>query len=483
MAFSFERSTSLQMVLVGLLAALLVACAAEVEVAPIDPRVDPERAVNDLRAELDAARGENIHLFSPTWYERAVSSYETAQRGLKQGEANSAILEASARGQAELAEARKYAATGADKLRSVFEARQAAATAGATTLYDREYEKLNERFLQLGRAVENDDVSAAVRDGKDVERGFRDLELRAIKETMLGEAERLLVEAEDRGAGRYAPVSLKNARDMLVATDRFITQNRYSPEVQPRAEEVLRQAQHVQVVMKQVRDWSKLTGEQQVLAVEERVVEIDSLVSGEESSRRVRPIPEYFDSVREGVKTSQDAQRFLNEEVQNLHAELATAQEELQRLGKVQQAHEQERAFQAKFTRVRNQFDPNEADVYRQGDDLLIRLKALNFDIGKAYLLPEHYPLLAKVQKAIRVFDAKYVWIEGHTDSTGSALTNQALSQRRAEAVVAYLVNSGTITAEQINAVGYGPEKPIAPNTTADGRRLNRRIDVILVAR
>lgn len=483
MVFSLKYSTALRMLSMCLVTALVIACAAEVEVAPIDPRVDPERAVNSLRGDLDAARGEHVHLFSPTWYERAVSSYETAQRGLKEGAANSAVLEASARGQAELAQARKFAAVSADKLRTVFEARQAAATAGATTLYDREYEKLNERFLDLGRAVENDEVSSAARDGKDVERGFRDLELRAIKETMLGEAERLLVEAEDRGASRYAPVSLKNARDMLVATDRFITQNRYSPEVQPRAEEVLRQAQHVNVVMQQVRDWAKLTGEQQVLAIEGRLVEIDGLVSGEESSRRVRPIPEYFDSVHEGVKTMQDAQRFLNEEVQNLHAELAAAQTELQRLGKVQETHEQERAFQAKFARVRNQFDPNDADVYRQGDDLLIRLKALNFDVGKAYLLPEHYPLLAKVQKAIRVFDAKYVWIEGHTDSTGSALTNQALSQQRAEAVVDYLVNSGTISAEQINAVGYGPEKPIAPNTTADGRRLNRRIDVILVAR
>jgi outer membrane protein OmpA-like peptidoglycan-associated protein len=71
--------------------------------------------------------------------------------------------------------------------------------------------------------------------------------------------------------------------------------------------------------------------------------------------------------------------------------------------------------------------------------------------------------------------------IEGHTDLTGSAAINRQLSYNRANAVAAYLINNGAIMSSDVSVVGFGPEKPIAPNNTAEGRRLNRRIDVILI--
>ncbi|MBC2743982.1 MAG: OmpA family protein, partial [Desulfosarcina sp.] len=68
----------------------------------------------------------------------------------------------------------------------------------------------------------------------------------------------------------------------------------------------------------------------------------------------------------------------------------------------------------------------------------------------------------------------------GHTDSTGSAQTNQELSQKRAEAVKTYLVANKTLPSNRIRATGYGLDRPLAPNTTPEGRAINRRIDVLI---
>ena len=66
--------------------------------------------------------------------------------------------------------------------------------------------------------------------------------------------------------------------------------------------------------------------------------------------------------------------------------------------------------------------------------------------------------------------------IEGHTDAEGSAEYNQRLSVRRARAVVAYLVKAGA-DRKQLEAVGYGPSRPAAPNDTEENMARNRRIE------
>ena len=94
--------------------------------------------------------------------------------------------------------------------------------------------------------------------------------------------------------------------------------------------------------------------------------------------------------------------------------------------------------------------------------------------------MPDNYELLSKVQKSIRTFGEPNVVIEGHTDSTGSDEVNEHLSQQRAEAVRAYLTANQTLSYDRIVALGYGSMRPLASNETADGRAVNRRIDVIV---
>ncbi len=95
--------------------------------------------------------------------------------------------------------------------------------------------------------------------------------------------------------------------------------------------------------------------------------------------------------------------------------------------------------------------------------------------------MPNNYQLLSKAQRAIRTFGEPSVVLEGHTDSTGTLELNKHLSQQRAESVRQYLIANQTLPAEKLIAVGYGPERPLASNSTAEGRAINRRIDMIIV--
>ena len=78
--------------------------------------------------------------------------------------------------------------------------------------------------------------------------------------------------------------------------------------------------------------------------------------------------------------------------------------------------------------------------------------------------------------------DLVQIEVQGHTDDQGRAKTNTALSQARAAAVVAYLRRRG-VAADRLVARGYGPERPLAPNTSAAGREKNRRVEFHVLRR
>ena len=118
--------------------------------------------------------------------------------------------------------------------------------------------------------------------------------------------------------------------------------------------------------------------------------------------------------------------------------------------------------------------------MLRDGNDVIVRLVGLSFDVGKSVIKPEHFGLLTKVQNAINTFPDCKISVEGHTDSHGSDVLNLSLSQERADAVMAYLVANMSIDSSRIEAVGYGESNPIANNETAEGRAKNRRIDIVI---
>lgn len=477
----------------------IVACAPALEVKPIALSSDPTAQIKSLKEALDTARKNEVHLFSPTWFARADASSSEAAGLRERGGDIQTMLTAVARGRAELEQANRFAGIARTELAESYQARKDAIAAGAAELYGRDFGSVEARFRALGEDVENENLSSARNDGKNVVQVYRELELRAIKEHTLGEARRLIDTAIDNGAHRNAPRSLKEAQSSLAATDKFITGNpRATQEIQARASDTLRRASYLNVVLQQVKTWGGISLEDQIRSVDSGLTKIDATLAGDSQDRQVQTLDQHMDDIQQRVRVLVDNQRFLNSELSSLQeqrrrevAETLKRETEYQATiakssaeeARAAAALENEKDLAARFARVQQMFSKNEAEVYRQGNDLLIRLKGLNFEVGKAYVLPEHYPLLTKVMQASRIVDAGSMTVEGHTDTSGTAAVNQVLSQERAAVVKAYLVNNGGFSAELINAIGFGPDKPIAANTTADGRRLNRRTDVILNTR
>jgi outer membrane protein OmpA-like peptidoglycan-associated protein len=122
---------------------------------------------------------------------------------------------------------------------------------------------------------------------------------------------------------------------------------------------------------------------------------------------------------------------------------------------------------------------PKKVLVVFKGDKIEI-LQQVRFATGKSTILPDSYNLLQQVVDAIIKNNVPRVRIEGHTDNRGQKAANQTLSEDRARAVMEYLVAQGVDRA-RLESVGYGDSKPIAPNLTARGRELNRRVEFIVL--
>lgn len=106
----------------------------------------------------------------------------------------------------------------------------------------------------------------------------------------------------------------------------------------------------------------------------------------------------------------------------------------------------------------------------------------VQFDSGKAIVKDEYKAEIEKAAAIMKQYPSAHMEIQGHTDSSGRAAANDALSQQRADAVRAVLVNEMGVKGDNITAKGYGSSQPVADNKTAEGRSQNRRVIAVVTA-
>ena len=452
--------------------------------------------INWLEHNLSNARMDQVDILSPTQFAKAEEFLNKAKKRLERGDSQVKIRKELSRAQTELKEATESSRLAKAELSDVIKAREMARAAGATS-YEQDYAATENRFLELTKAVEKDKITRARKHSPKVAERFRELELRAIKEQTLGEARTLIKQAETEGARKLAPKTYKAVQKKLKDVDGFITKNRYQKlKMHNMASEVLLQAGRLLQVTRQTKTIKTMKPEHIALWVEG--ILYDTATKLGTADMRDQPLGTQVENIMGSIDALQQDQRFLVNKVKNQQTEMEAMTEQIaflenqtqkEKAAKKQLAKEQEaiakrleaeRRFNQLFTKVRTYFSTEEAEVYKQGSELVIRLKAIQFPVGKDVIMPSNYSLLSKAQRAIRTFGQPNLVIEGHTDSTGSDVNNQHLSQRRAESVRAYLVANGTLPMEKIIAVGYGSKRPLASNKTAKGRAINRRIDVII---
>ncbi len=485
--------------IMAVLAALcfLGICGGSIVKAEAAARSDnPIVEINQLEQDLSDALKNHLNILAPASFAKAEASLNDAKKRLDRGDKASKILEKIANGRTQLQRAQEASQRARSELATVIKARELARAAGATNFGD-DYADVEKKFLDLTKAVEKDKVKRARKNAPKVEEQYRQLELRAIKEQTLGEARRLIKQAEKEGARKIAPKTYEAAQKKLKEVDQFISKYRYQKlKMHNMASAALLQAGRLLQVTRQSKTIQSMRPEDITLWMEGILYETaNSLATAD---MRDQPLGTQVENILGSITALQEDQRFLIKKVKTQQAEIEATNKQIAYLEtenrKYQAAKERlteerfaaekrlaaEKRFNQLFTEVRSYFEPNEAEVYKQGSHLVIRLKAIQFPVGKDVIMPNNYSLLSKAQRAIRTFGEPTLVIEGHTDSTGSEVRNEHLSQRRAESVRAYLVANGTLPEGKIVAVGYGSKRPLASNKTAKGRAINRRIDVII---
>jgi OOP family OmpA-OmpF porin len=122
------------------------------------------------------------------------------------------------------------------------------------------------------------------------------------------------------------------------------------------------------------------------------------------------------------------------------------------------------------------------ADASSLGDEInktgRVAVYGIHFDTGKATIQPDSENILGEIAKLLQQDANLKLRVEGHTDNQGNAAANQALSEKRAQAVVVWLT-AHSVPAGRLTAKGLGQTQPVADNSTNDGRAKNRRVELV----
>ncbi len=136
---------------------------------------------------------------------------------------------------------------------------------------------------------------------------------------------------------------------------------------------------------------------------------------------------------------------------------------------------------------LRKELGANKVSIRKEARGLVISLltdKVL-FDLGQSKVKPEMKVILDEVSKALKQCPDKQISVEGHTDdlsvSTARLPSNWELSALRATAVVKYLVTEKGLDPSRFSASGYGEYQPLVPNISEANRRINRRVDIVIM--
>lgn len=451
---------------------------------------------NTFFKEADAARAAadavNAYLLAPRSYGAATKDYEAADAGLQRGRNIEFVRDKAASATRNYQTATTAAELARTVLSQVMKSRQDAANAKAPELSPDIWDKAQREFGAAIRYLERGDLKNAKR--KDIEATslYRDAELVAIKAQYLTETRRLLADADRARVGRYAPITLGKAQQLLAEAEKELNENRYDTD-RPRslARQANYEAKHaiyLSEVVRDVRD-NNLTVEQLVLHWEEPLNTISG--AADILPAMANGPKELTDELVAFIENQQNSIQSLEQENQAGNLRLADMEEELraldERLGgataerqALVQRLEAQARIKEQFEQVEKMFTRNEARVFREGNNVILRLVGLSFDSGQSEIRADSYDLLRKVEKAIDVFPRSELVIEGHTDSYGGDESNQVLSQKRAESVQRYMINAMRIPSYRLIATGYGETHPVANNETEAGRARNRRIDIVI---
>ncbi|MES2770028.1 MAG: OmpA family protein [Bdellovibrionota bacterium] len=425
----------------------LAACSTTPPVQEFSSTANPSEEINALQRNIEKAQTDQVNVLSPNNYKKAEKHLREAKEARSANDGNKEILKEVAIGNAWLLKANDTAERGADNIPDIVDMRARALEAKAATHAKDLLNDADHELKKFGKDFEDGDFSVDLEDRKDLLNEYMSVELSAIKGDKLGTASANLSAAEREGAKKVAPKTLALAQKRMKDADLFITSNRQDA-----------------------------TGIDRMATLATKESERALRITRESKINKNKTL----EQLALEMEAEQSAQRELSGELDSTKSELGATTSALAVVSAESSQLSDQVALDEKLKNAKSQFSTNEAEVFRDGDKLLIRLKGLKFPSGQADLTAASYPLMTKVQSVIKSLGSSEIEVEGHTDALGSKDVNARLSEKRAEAVKNYLVQNSAVNESDVRSSGFADEKPITTNKTPQGRAQNRRVDILI---
>jgi outer membrane protein OmpA-like peptidoglycan-associated protein len=293
------------------------------------------------------------------------------------------------------------------------------------------------------------------------------------------EARNAVVIAKAAGAQQYAADSLTKAEDMLQRAEDYYQRKQGRTPIGTAARGAVQMAEDARVLTLRRKEQAKIDADRRAHEEAEAQAKADASLaqqqaaqaqaqSDEDARRRAAAEEAQAEAQRQQAAALAQQQQA---EAQAAAAQAAAAQADRQRQEAIRQKEQMRARLLAQLNQVLQTRD--------SARGLIVSMPDVLFDFNKYTLKPEARERLAKVSGIVLAYPDLKLQIEGYTDSIGSDEYNQTLSDKRAEAVRDYLVSQG-VNMNNVAARGLGKADPVADNSTASGRQLNRRVEMIV---
>jgi outer membrane protein OmpA-like peptidoglycan-associated protein len=293
------------------------------------------------------------------------------------------------------------------------------------------------------------------------------------------EARNAVAIAKAAGADQYAPDTLQKAENLLAQAEDYLRRKQGRTPIGTVARGATQTAEDARVLTLQKKEQERIAAEKRAMQEAQEKAEAEAKASAEAEAQAK-------------AQAEEDARRRAQAEAEQATAEKARTEAELQQAkadaGRSAALAEQQKAQAAAAEAIRQKEEMRQRllkqlnQVLETKDTdrgLVVSMPDVLFDSGQYTLKPAARERLARISGIVLAYPDLRLEIEGHTDSIGSEQFNQSLSEKRAATVRDYLVNAG-VPINSVIARGLGKNNPIAENSTAAGRKLNRRVEMIV---
>jgi outer membrane protein OmpA-like peptidoglycan-associated protein len=293
------------------------------------------------------------------------------------------------------------------------------------------------------------------------------------------EARNAVVIAKAAGAQQYAPDSLAKAEDMLQRAEDYYQRKQGRTPIGTAARGATQMAEDARVLTLRRKQQAKIDADRRAHEEAQAKAEADAAQAQQQAAQAQAQADEDARRRAQAEQAEAEARRQQADALAQQQQAQAATQAALQAASQADQQR-QEAIHQKEEMRARLLAQLNQVLQTRDtAKGLIVSMPDVLFDFNKYTLKPEARERLARISGIVLAYPDLKLEIDGYTDAVGSDEYNQTLSDKRAETVRDYLVGSG-VGMNSVAARGMGKADPVADNTTAAGRQLNRRVEMIV---